>query len=96
MATLKTKDEIEKLKRNWESDPCWDIEKTESFEAHHDELLAYRLEKEAKWEQERFDEIDNKALELQCSFELAEYIMGLERQLASMNEAIETVYYRTH
>lgn len=94
MAILKSKEEIESLKRNWESDPCRDIEGTEGFEAHHDELLAYRLKMEAQWSQERYDEIDRKATQLRCSHELAEYIMGLERQLASMNQEIETIYYR--
>ncbi len=94
MAILKSKDEIESLKRNWESDPCWDIEATEGFEAHHDELLAHRLKMETQWSQERYDEIDRKATQLRCSHELAEYITGLERRLVSMNEAIETVYFR--
>lgn len=94
MAILKSKDEIESLKRNWESGPCWDIEATESFEAHHDELLAYRLKMEAQWAQERYGEIDRKATQLRCSHELAEYIMGLERQLASMDQALETIYFR--
>ncbi len=94
MAILKSKDEIESLKRNWESDPCWDIEKTEGFEAHGDELLAHRLKMEARWSQERYDEIDRKATQLRCSHELAEYIMNLERELVSMNQALETVYYR--
>lgn len=94
MAILKSKEEIESLKRNWESDPCWDIEGTEGFEAHSDELLAHRLKAEAQWSQERYDEIDRKATQLRCSHELAEYIMGLERRLVSMNEVIETIYFR--
>lgn len=94
MAILKSKEEIESLKRNWESDPCWDIEGTEGFEAHSDELLVHRLKMEARWSQERYDEIDRKATQLRCSHELAEYIMGLESKLASMNEAIETIYFR--
>lgn len=45
----RTEAELERLKRQWCDDACWDIERTEGFEAHHDELLAYRLEKEAEW-----------------------------------------------
>jgi hypothetical protein len=44
----KTHDEIEALKKNWLNDPCWDIEDTEGFEEHHDELYIYRLEMELK------------------------------------------------
>ncbi|MFV0536799.1 MAG: hypothetical protein ACK5M3_05420 [Dysgonomonas sp.] len=44
----RAKADIEQLKRNWEKDPCWDIEYTEGFEANREELLAYRKEYEKK------------------------------------------------
>jgi hypothetical protein len=48
---MKTRDEVEDLKRQWLQDPIWDLEDSgEGFEAYHDELLAFRLEKEAEWE----------------------------------------------
>lgn len=52
MAT-KTHEEIEKLKASWLNDPCWDIEDSEGFEVHKEELLAYRLEVQAEREQIR-------------------------------------------
>lgn len=48
IATSKTPEEIEDLKRRWLSDPCWDIENTSGFEAHVEELKAYRLDIEAR------------------------------------------------
>jgi len=48
----KTRGEIEALKANWFNDAYWDIETTEGFEDHKDELLAYRQEMEAIWESE--------------------------------------------
>lgn len=51
--TTQTPEEIDALKTNWAKDPCWDIEDTEGFEDHHDELLAFRKEKEAEWEDKR-------------------------------------------
>ena len=42
----KTANEIAELKRGWSADPCWDIEDTEGFEAHRDELKTFRLETE--------------------------------------------------
>lgn len=45
----RTAREIEELKMSWCADPCWDIEDTEEFEAHREELLAYRLQKEQEW-----------------------------------------------
>jgi len=49
----KTREEIEALKANWVNDACWDIEITEGFEDHKEELLAYRKEMEAIWDSER-------------------------------------------
>lgn len=48
---MKTKDEVQALKDSWSKDPCWDIEDTEGFEDHYEELLAYR--KEAGEERDR-------------------------------------------
>lgn len=52
---LETRRLIEDLKENWKKDPCWDIEDTEGFESHREELLAWRKEYEAqreeKWRQ---------------------------------------------
>ena len=49
---MKTTEEIDDLKRQWCENPCWDIENTEGFENHHDELLAYRKEHEKKQDEE--------------------------------------------
>lgn len=43
---MKTTEEINELNRNWASDPCWDIEDTEGFEDHYEELKEYRLKAE--------------------------------------------------
>ncbi|MDI5832506.1 hypothetical protein OCF84_21700 (plasmid) [Shewanella xiamenensis] len=45
----RTEEEINNLKRDWKDDPCWDLEDTEGFEAHIDELKAFRLQCEADW-----------------------------------------------
>jgi hypothetical protein len=47
---MKTRQEIENLKANWDSDPCWDIEDTEGFQGHVTELYQYRKTKEFEWE----------------------------------------------
>jgi hypothetical protein len=39
---------VEGLKINWITDPIWDIEDTEGFQAYHDELLSWRSERELK------------------------------------------------
>src|ERR1041385_1197549 len=49
----KTRAEIDNLKRDWQRDGTWDLEETEGFEEHREELLAFRLEQEARWQRER-------------------------------------------
>ena len=44
-------EEIEDLKGQWVKDPCWDIEDSEGFEAHYDELHAWRLAFEQEQEE---------------------------------------------
>lgn len=51
--TTRTPEEIQKLKESWLRDPCWDIEDTEGFEDHKEELLAFRKQKKAEWEDKR-------------------------------------------
>ncbi len=46
---MREQNELEALKRNWEHDPCYDIEEAEGFEEHKEELLAFRKEREAHW-----------------------------------------------
>lgn len=70
---MATRDQIEKLKADWASDPCWDIEHTEGFEDHSDELKAFAEEKEAEWarlteerEARRLAKLEQIAEELGC------------------------------
>ena len=46
---MKTRRDIEQLKAGWLRDPLWDIEDTEGFEAHHDELVQFRETVQARW-----------------------------------------------
>jgi hypothetical protein len=44
---------VDTLKAQWLRDPCWDIEDTEGFEDHREELLAYRFAQEERWRMAR-------------------------------------------
>lgn len=46
---MKTRTELEDLIRRWSDDPSWEIELSDGFEDHKDELLAFRLKCEAEW-----------------------------------------------
>ena len=45
-----SREEVEDLKRQWYRDPAWDIEETEGFEAHRDELTAYHEACRVEWD----------------------------------------------
>jgi len=80
---MATQPEIEKLKQDWQRDPIWDIEETDGFEEHRQDLLAFRLKLEDHWEQLRKRAIRDKALKLHAldKEKLVEYCMGLERRI---------------
>ena len=50
---MKTRAEVDVLKRDWEKDPCWDIETSEGFEEHQDELKIFRLNCEFQWKRKK-------------------------------------------
>jgi hypothetical protein len=83
---MATKDQIANLKAQWTADPTWDIETTPDFEAHHDELLAFRKATEARWESERLVRLIAKAGEIGCpgNLKLAAYVERLERRIAKL------------
>ena len=93
---MPTRKEIERLKTQWCGDPCWDIEHTEGFEEHEDELREHREQRQIEWKKERQAKIQAKADELKCSPELAEYIIRLERTLDKMNGVLENLYFSSH
>lgn len=90
---LKTKEDIESLKKNWLSDPCWDIEDTEGVEAHREELEKFK-EKKLEWTKARLERewaemerlgINNKSTYL--------YLKNLEYSIETLEKrvyAIET------
>jgi hypothetical protein len=51
MLAEKSRESVEELKRNWHSDPCYDLELTEGFEVYRDELLAFREKCEKEWDE---------------------------------------------
>ncbi len=88
---MKTQVEIEALKRNWLSDPCWDIEETEGFEEHSDELRQFRLNQEQEWQARRFNRLllKSEALGIRGNIKLADCIEQLENRIKTLEEKAE-------
>jgi hypothetical protein len=86
---MKTPQEIEKLKHAWCCDPCWDIEDTEGFEDHKEELKAYREKCEAEWYKRREERIAKEMEEMGITNRKTyRYLQGLERAIERMEERI--------
>jgi hypothetical protein len=49
----KSREEIENLKRDWEKDPCYDIEDADGFEEHREELIQFSQKKQIEWKEMR-------------------------------------------
>lgn len=83
---MKTRIEVEELKRQWEDDPCWDLEDTDEFSEYKEELLQFRLECEAKWEERYINEqlkIDSEAQKLG--------VEGIYRLIIDMQKKIDVL-----
>lgn len=88
--TPRSTEEIEALKASWCNDPIWDIEDTDGFELHRDELLAYRLKWEARVKLHREQRILKFAtpLGLENNHALAEYLMLQEAVIEELRAEI--------
>jgi hypothetical protein len=82
---------IAQLKRSWTSDPSWDIENTDGFEAYRNYLKTYRQLKEKEWNDRTQAELHNFAdsLGIGNNLPLAAYIRKLEGHI----EALEGKLY---
>ena len=93
----RTASEIFNLKKNWEDDPCWDIETTEGFEAHREELLAFRLQQEKEWAAAHVQEVaDRRAAQREqwgseISDAALDYMHRLEERLSHVESVVELI-----
>lgn len=87
----KTANEVADLKQQWLNDPAWDIETTEGFEAHAEELLTFRLHHEQRWQKRRNDALLEKAEQIGCpgNIALALKVESLELSIKSLQRKIE-------
>ncbi len=87
----RTPEEIDRLKSDWLHDPFWNIETTPGFEAHHAELLAFRMQDEALRSASFKRRLEKRAAELGIpgQLELAEIIVSLETRIAELTERVD-------
>lgn len=85
---MATEMELNDLKASWLNDPIWDLEETEGFEEHADELRAFAEAHRIQREKDYQDRITAKAIALGCpgNFELAAYIDTLEGRITRLEQ----------
>jgi hypothetical protein len=84
MIKIPSREDVERLKRDWYDDPIWDIYNTEGFEAYTEELRIYQKECEEIWEEksrERMAKTDAEADKLG--------VRGLYRLILEHKELLE-------
>lgn len=86
---MTTTADIEALKRNWQADPCWDIEKTDGFNEYHDELLAFRIKYEQDQEKEYQEKIKKDCEKFNISAELLQLLRQYENRISDLEAKIE-------
>lgn len=86
----RTTEELEELKRQWRNDPCWDIEDSDGFEAHKEELMIWRKAYEKTQEIAELMRVSEKAHNLGIPFaqEAVKYIEMLEYRIARLEKLI--------
>jgi len=97
---MATKEELTALKLNWMGDPCWDIEDTEGFEEHRDELLEFSAKKYEEWgvaENIRIAEVAEK-MGIPGNIAVAYLIEQLQQRVTSLEDKVclirDSAFYR--
>lgn len=83
---MKTRKEVDDLKSNWHSDPCYDLEEMPDFEEYWAELAEFAAHWKERWRQEELSRLLLKADALGCpgNVKLVKHIERLERRLAAL------------
>ncbi len=81
---------LEKLKRDWLNDPCFDIWQADGFERHQEHLKDFQKRHEKKWKDAQNDKLQKKAVQIGMpgNLQLANYINFLERRIKKLEEPL--------
>lgn len=86
---------ISRLKANWISDPCWDIEDSEGFEEFHDELLQFRLQHEKNLSDQWDKKMKDYGEKFGCTdIKLAEKLWFMEEKIERLQDKLDIIRNR--
>lgn len=97
----KTREDVERLKKQWDADPCFDLADTEGFEEYHNELVAHENMRGAQWSEEHGERVrevivrygqgysrDNAVRFGEAILKLEERVKKLEKRLNEKDDGI--------
>lgn len=91
---MKTREDVEELKRQWLSDGCWDIWDTEGFEEYKDELRNFAIETNNKYIGKKYAKLIEQSryfgLEDLPNYNLVEYLLRLEDRIIHLEKRLDT------
>ena len=100
---MKTREQVEALKKNWLNDPCWDIYETEEFEEYRDELLTFQTNMQREWRAEQYCKVFDFAKSLgienlgdandEPNLELAKYLTRIEQRIRDIESRLERNFH---
>lgn len=85
----RTAAEIADLKANWLNDSCWDIEETEGFEAHYQELRRWREAEDAAWRVKEDRRLTARGALLGFTPKQMEFLERLEVQIKLLQSELD-------
>lgn len=82
---MKTREEVETLKKDWLDDPCYDLYDVEEFADYYDELYLFQLETEKAWLEKDLHEADQKYRHF---IEVCHDIFGINKRTNTIAESL--------
>jgi len=85
---MKTRAEVEDLKAQWLTDPCWDIYATEGYGDYESELIVFQQAQEDQWARAEEASIRVIMERYECNRTMAQSMKAQERCMARLEQRI--------
>ncbi len=100
---MKTREQVELLKKEWLNDPCWDIYETGDYQEYRDELLTFQTNMQQEWRAREYNRVYDFAKRLgietlgnpedEPNLELARYLRRIEIRITEIEDKLERNFH---